>query len=59
MDEEEQRRMAVCTACGSAYAARITSDGTVQPIGSTDGCRCGSSEFEVVGESTDVVRREE
>ncbi|MFU8867917.1 hypothetical protein [Natronococcus sp.] len=59
MGEEERRRMAVCTACGSAYAARVASDGTVQPIGSKDGCRCGSSEFEVVEGSTDVGRREE
>lgn len=51
--------MAVCIACGSAYAARIASDGTVQPIGSRDGCRCGSSEFDVVGESIDDARREE
>ena len=56
---EERRRMAICTACGSAYAARIASDGRVQPIGSRDGCHCGSSEFEVVGGVTDVARREE
>ncbi|WP_394740012.1 hypothetical protein [Natronococcus roseus] len=56
---EEERRMAVCTECGSVYAARIAADGAVQPIGSRDGCRCGSNEFEVVGESTDAARGEE
>lgn len=58
-EKEERRRMAVCTACGSVDAARVESDGTGQPIGSRDGCRCGSSEFDVVGGSIDDARQAE
>lgn len=55
VDDEEgnRRRMVVCTSCESAYAARIASDGTVQPIGARDGCRCGSTSFEIVGDEDD------
>jgi hypothetical protein len=49
-DGERERTMAECISCGAAYAAEIWSDGTIQPIGTKTGCRCGSADFQVVGD---------
>lgn len=45
--DEVQRVVAECGYCGTAYAARQWSDGTIQPIGS-DQCSCGSTDFRVL-----------
>lgn len=47
-DGESERTMAQCTSCGSAYAAEIWPDGTIQPIGTKDGCQCGSTSFQII-----------
>ncbi|MDG5817786.1 hypothetical protein [Natronococcus sp. A-GB7] len=54
-DGESERRMAVCASCESAYAAEVWPDGTIKPIGTKEGCHCGSAEFRVVEHSSDVV----
>jgi hypothetical protein len=54
-DGESERRLAVCTSCESAYAAKVWPDGAIKPIGTKEGCRCGSTEFQVVDQSSDVV----
>nr|WP_306057092.1 hypothetical protein [Natronococcus sp. AD5] len=57
-DGESERTLAECLACGSAYAAKKWPDGAIQPIGSTS-CECGSTEFQVIEDSTTTVLREE
>ncbi|MCU4926733.1 hypothetical protein OB905_12205 [Halobacteria archaeon AArc-dxtr1] len=47
--------MATCTACGSVFAARRTANEEILPIGSPQGCQCGSTAFESV---TDAATRE-
>ncbi|WP_254528381.1 hypothetical protein [Natrinema gelatinilyticum] len=54
-DGEGQRTIAKCISCGSAYAAEKWPDGTIQPIGTRDGCQCGATEFQVVERSEDTV----
>ena len=39
---------ASCRECNAVYSAWVFADGTVQPIGRKDGCRCGASAFEVI-----------
>ncbi|OVE85480.1 hypothetical protein [Natronolimnobius baerhuensis] len=46
------RTMVQCTACGSAYAARQLDDGSFVPIGSRNGCSCGSTSFDELTDST-------
>lgn len=58
-DGERERTVALCQSCGSAYAAQIWTDGTIQPIGTRIGCDCGSTEFEVVEDLADTVLQEE
>ncbi len=41
----ENRTVALCVRCESVYAARVDADGTVLPIGISNGCPCGSPEF--------------
>ncbi len=53
-DGESERTMAECLACGSAYAAKEWPDGTIQPIGTKNGCQCGSTEFQAI-EDTDTT----
>ncbi|WP_254522538.1 hypothetical protein [Natrinema caseinilyticum] len=55
-DGEGQRTIAKCICCGTAYAAEKWPDGTIQPIGTRDGCQCGTTEFRVVEQSADTVR---
>jgi hypothetical protein len=49
---ESKRTIAECLDCGSAYAAEQWPDGTVQLIGTKNGCQCGSTEFQAVGEAS-------
>jgi len=42
---EDNNLLAICDECGSAYAATITNDGDVLPIGARNGCRCGGKTF--------------
>lgn len=58
-DGESERTMAQCTSCGSAYAAEIWPDGTIQPIGAKDGCQYGSTNFQVIENSADAHPRNE
>jgi len=58
-DGESERTVVQCTSCGSAYAAEIWPDGTIQPIGTKDGCECGSAEFQVVADSDATIARDE
>nr|WP_293026996.1 hypothetical protein [Natronococcus sp.] len=48
---ESERTMAQCTSCGSAYAAELWPDGSIKPIGTKDGCQCGSTDFQVTESS--------
>ncbi len=57
-DGESERTVAECLGCGSAYAAQKWPDGTIQPIGTRNGCQCESTEFRVIGGSTPVHREE-
>ncbi|UTF54246.1 hypothetical protein [Natronosalvus rutilus] len=50
--EGTQKVAAVCSSCGSAYAAERWSDGTIRPIGRRTGCQCGGTSFEVVEDSS-------
>ncbi len=43
--DDHNRMMAVCERCGSAYAARVLSDGRIRPIG-VESCSCGSTDFQ-------------
>lgn len=43
----QRRIIGVCESCESIYAARVLSDGRVQPIGVT-ACSCGCDEFEIL-----------
>ncbi|AGB36279.1 hypothetical protein Natoc_0414 [Natronococcus occultus SP4] len=47
-DGESKRTIAECLVCSSAYAAKEWTDGTIQPIGTRNGCRCGSTEFQAL-----------
>nr|WP_254532758.1 hypothetical protein [Natrinema gelatinilyticum] len=47
-----ERAIAECLNCGNAYAAKEWPDGTIQPIGTRNGCQCGSTEFQIVEETT-------
>ncbi|TYL35961.1 hypothetical protein CV102_25140 [Natronococcus pandeyae] len=49
---ESKRTLVECLECGSAYAAAQWPDGTVQPIGTKNGCQCGSTEFQAVEETS-------
>ena len=56
MGEENRRTIAMCEACGALYAAFEIAEGEFRPIGSRDGCQCGSLEFTPVdGEVSDVA----
>lgn len=39
---------AVCTSCGTGYAAEEWADGTIRPIGQRNGCQCGGTSFDVL-----------
>lgn len=54
-----ERTVAECLACGSVYAAEEWADGTVQPIGTREGCRCGSTAFRTVDDSAAAGRKGE
>ncbi|TYL38381.1 hypothetical protein CV102_11240 [Natronococcus pandeyae] len=58
-DGESERTLAECLACGSAYAATRWTDGTIQPIGTKNGCQCGSTEFRIVEDPPITALREE
>lgn len=47
--EEAKRSLAECTDCGSIYAAWVWPDESVQIMGERK-CKCGSIDFEIVGE---------
>ncbi|APX96337.1 hypothetical protein SAMN05421809_2429 [Natronorubrum daqingense] len=50
-DDETSRLMATCVECKSVFAALEFPNGTIQPIGSRDGCTsCGATEFEPLPE---------
>lgn len=49
--EEHQDVLATCNRCGSAYAAIITEDGKILPLGARNGCRCGGTSFTEVSSS--------
>ncbi|WP_339104627.1 hypothetical protein [Haloterrigena salinisoli] len=46
--DEWEKVAAQCRDCEAVYSAWVLADGTVQPIGRKDGCRCGSSEFDAL-----------
>ena len=46
--EKRVKVAARCRQCGAVYSAWILADGTVQPIGRKNGCRCGASQFEAI-----------
>nr|WP_090302922.1 hypothetical protein [Natronorubrum texcoconense] len=58
-DGASERTVAICTSCGSAYAAEVWDDETIQPIGKRTGCDCGSTEFHVTAESADTALGDE
>lgn len=37
--------LAACDDCGAVYAATETETGRIIPLGSREGCQCGSSSF--------------
>ncbi|WP_254862182.1 hypothetical protein [Halovivax gelatinilyticus] len=39
------RTIAHCPSCGSIYAAERGPDGTIEPIGISNGCPCGHTDF--------------
>ena len=43
--DDQTRTVAACLECGSVYAALELKDGKLRPIGSRDGCSCGSTSF--------------
>ncbi|MFC7238568.1 hypothetical protein ACFQS4_10095 [Saliphagus sp. GCM10025317] len=43
----DTRTIALCTTCGSMYAAREKPDGTVLPIG-RNGCSCENAAFKKI-----------
>ena len=57
-DGEIERTVAECLTCGSAYAARKWSDGTIQPIG-RGSCQCGSTQFRVLKDTNTPALRKE
>ena len=60
MESEEGHRVAaICTSCGTVYAARTRTDGTVQPIGKSDTCSCGAAAFRIVDDTAETVREAE
>ncbi|SFC27407.1 hypothetical protein SAMN05444422_106167 [Halobiforma haloterrestris] len=44
------RGAATCVDCGRALAVRISGTDVLHPIGSTDGCPCGGTEFRLLGD---------
>lgn len=48
--EKERNFLATCDRCGNAYAATITDDGEILPLGARNGCRCGGESFSRVDE---------
>ncbi|WP_226480021.1 hypothetical protein [Natrinema amylolyticum] len=61
MDESDDNRrtIAACEQCGSLYAALELAEEKLRPIGSRDGCRCGSTEFTAVDGSLSTVSFED
>lgn len=51
---DRERAVAKCCDCGSVYAVNVWKDGRISPIGRS-GCDCGSSEFELIGDSVEIV----
>lgn len=49
-DNETAHCLATCDQCGTAFAAAETADGDLLPLGSRNGCRCGSTSFSRVEE---------
>ncbi|MFC6769291.1 hypothetical protein [Natrinema soli] len=39
-EDETQKTVVACTECGDMYVARISPDGSIQPVGIVD-CTCG------------------
>ena len=54
---EHKRVVAECLGCGSIYAARKWTDGTIQALG-VAGCCCELSELRVMEDPTTPVLRE-
>ncbi|SEP61087.1 hypothetical protein [Natrinema salaciae] len=51
-DQDDNRRtIAACEQCGALYAALELAEDKIRPIGSRDGCRCGSTCFTPVDDS--------
>ncbi|MCU4926672.1 hypothetical protein OB905_11875 [Halobacteria archaeon AArc-dxtr1] len=44
-DGDSGRILASCDECGAVYAAVELADGSILPIGSRSGCRCGAGSF--------------
>ncbi|WP_265111735.1 hypothetical protein [Halosolutus halophilus] len=53
-DDTQARTIAACTRCGSIYAAIELGEGDLRPIGSRDGCSCGSTSFTDLDDTTEV-----
>lgn len=58
-DGGSKRTVAECVSCGAGYAVQKWPDGTVQPIGTKNGCQCGSTEFRAIEKSEVTAVREE
>ncbi|APW96964.1 hypothetical protein CHINAEXTREME_03900 [Halobiforma lacisalsi AJ5] len=49
-EENRTRGAAECVDCGRILAVRLAETDVLYPIGSTDGCPCGGTEFRVLGD---------
>ena len=47
--DHRMRGAARCTDCGRALAVWLSESNVLHPIGSTDGCPCGGTEFRPLG----------
>ncbi|WP_089786930.1 hypothetical protein [Natronobacterium haloterrestre] len=50
-ETEEHDFLATCDECGRAYAATLTEDEEILPLGARPGCRCGGKSFSPVNEA--------
>ena len=42
-----KRVIAVCDSCGAVYAAKVTSEGKIRPIGTNECTECENATFQI------------
>lgn len=48
ISDTQEQVIANCESCGAIVGAKVTDDGSIVPMGSTDECGCGCDQFRLL-----------